>query len=107
MEKRKKYVGVKIHLIKEFSTDEWSWFEMRHHLKKLGIIFDFICYQKLPGKDFNYGLVVKDYDLAPLKSVNFLDYNQNVEFYIEHLAPGKGLKEILTDYYKPDISSKV
>jgi len=31
--KRKKYVGGKMHLRKDFSTDEWSWFEMRYHFK--------------------------------------------------------------------------
>jgi len=31
--KRKKYVGGKMHLIKDFSTDEWSRFKMRYHFK--------------------------------------------------------------------------
>lgn len=61
-----------MHLIKDFSSDEWSWFEMRYHFKQLGIFDDFTCYQKLPEKDFEDGLVVIDCDLAALKSMDFL-----------------------------------
>jgi len=39
--------------------------------------------------------------------VKYLDYNQNVEYYIEHLAPGTWLKKMLPDYCKPNIPSKV
>jgi len=60
----------------------------------------------LSGKDFEDGLVVIDCDLAILKSMDYLDYNQNIEYYIEHLAPGIGLKEMLPDWCKPDILSK-
>jgi len=80
---------------------------MRYHFKQLGIFEDFICYQKLSGKDFEDGLVIIDSDMIPLKSMDYLDHNQNVEHYIEHLAPGTGLKEMLSDYCKSDILSKV
>ena len=85
--------------------NEWSWFEMKYHFKQLGRFSDFIW--KLPVKDFEDGLVVIDYDLAAMKSMDFFDYNWNVEYYIEHLAPGTWLKEMLPDYCKPDIPSKV
>ena len=63
--------------------------------------------KKLSGKDFKDGLVVIDYDTSALKSMEYLDYNQNVEYYIEYLTPGTGLKEMLSDYCKLDIPSKV
>ena len=41
-------------------------------------------------------------DLAALKSIKYLDYNQNMVYYTEHLGPGAGLKEMIPDYYKRD-----
>jgi len=81
-------------------------FEMRYNFKQLGIFEDFICYQKLTRKNFKDGLMVIDCDLAALKSIKYFDYNQNVEYYIEHIAPGTWLKE-MSDYCKLDIPSKV
>ena len=52
--------------------------------------------------------MVIDCDLAALKSMDYHDYNQNIEYYIEHLASETGLKEkLLPDYYMPDIPSNV
>jgi len=39
--------------------------------------------------------------------MEYLDYNHNVEYYIERLAGGTRLKEMLSDYCKPDIPSKM
>ena len=52
--------------------------------------------------DFETGLVVTDYDQAAFKSMQYLDYNQNMAYYIEHLAPGTGLKGMVPDYCRPD-----
>ena len=34
--------------------------------------------------------------------MEYLDYKQNVAYYIEHLTPGTGLREIVPDYCKLD-----
>ena len=52
--------------------------------------------------DFKTGRVVINGDPAALKSIKYLNYNQNVVYYIEHLHLGTDLKEIVPDYCKPD-----
>ena len=48
---------------------------------------DSIYYHKQLGQDFEDGFALIDCDLAALKSIKYFDYNQNVEYYIEHIAP--------------------
>ena len=71
--RKKKYVGGKVHVIKDFDKDEWSWFEIRYHLKQSGIVEDFIVYQKLPERNLDSGLVLIDCDLAALESMKYLN----------------------------------
>ena len=80
---------------------------MIYHFKQLDIFEDFIYYQKSQEKNFEGGLVVIDCDLAALKSIDYLDCKQNIEYYMEHLVPGTRLKERLPDYCKSNILSKV
>ena len=61
----------------------------------------------MSGKDFENGLVILYCDTLTLKSMEYLDYNHNIEYYIERLAGGTRLKEMLSDYCKPDIPSKM
>ena len=51
--------------------------------------------------------MVIDRDTTTLKSMNYFDYNQNVEYYIEHIASKTRLKEMLPDCCKSDIQTKV
>jgi len=55
--RRKKYVGGKVHIIKEFFTKEWSWFELTYHLKQVGVVSDFVVYHKLSDTNFDTGWV--------------------------------------------------
>ena len=47
-------------------------------------------------------MIVIDCDIAALESIKYLDYNQNVVYYIEHLEAGTWIMELITDYCKAD-----
>ena len=91
-----------MYLSKIFDKEEWSWFELRYHMKQVGLVADFVVHQKLSQMDFEQGLVVINCDTGASKMLDVLDVNQNVELFIEHLEAGTGFKEMVPYYCKID-----
>ena len=57
--------------------------------------------QQLVSEYINFVTTIND-DQKVFKSIEYLNYNQNVVYYIEHLGPETCLKEMVPDCCKPD-----